>query len=164
MKKAGFTVVETFCVEGLRKFIKFVVEMVANLVQQRAQITLESDYALVFRGAHPELNLRRLAILFRQIQAVQFAPVVARPDRQHLDAQWRNLQLSDDAIRDLLRQPLNGHPVFRFQCLNQCLRGWPQDLCMGQFDRDDRIALPVDALPAGRKPFVVIENQRVQSM
>ena len=105
--------------EGLREFIPFVVEMVANLVQQGTQIAFESNDAFVFRGAHPQLNLRRLAVLVGQIQAVQFAPVVARPDCQHLDAHWRNLQLADDAVRNLPRQPLNDGPVFRFQCVDQ---------------------------------------------
>src|SRR5882672_522340 len=102
MKQAGFTVIEAFRMEGLRKFIELVIEMMANLVQQRAQIALESDDALVFRGAHPELDLRRLAVLFRQIESVQFAPIVAWPDCKHLGAQRRHLQLPDDAIRDLL--------------------------------------------------------------
>ena len=54
MEKTRFPFIEAFGVEGVREPVKLIVQVVAELMEQRAQEGLERDDAPVFCCAHPE--------------------------------------------------------------------------------------------------------------
>src|SRR5215813_6782097 len=82
--QAGFAFEKTLGVERLLEAEMIDVEMVAELVDERAQKRLPRHHARFCRRAHPHLNAR-LLVVFPGVEAVQFGIASARPDFEHLD-------------------------------------------------------------------------------
>src|SRR5882672_1653365 len=67
---AGLALVKPFRMKSLLEREQLVVEMVANLVDHRAQESLERDDVLFLRGAHPYADACRRSFIFRFVEAV----------------------------------------------------------------------------------------------
>ena len=71
--EARFALVEALGVEGFRQLVELVVEVMAELVDQRAQERLERDDVPARRGAHPDGDPRRRALVVRLVETVELA-------------------------------------------------------------------------------------------
>ena len=80
--KTRFALVESLGVEGFLESEQLVVEMMAELMDQRAQERLECDHLLLLRGTHPDGDARGLAVILGLVQSVQLAVAVGRPARR----------------------------------------------------------------------------------
>src|SRR6185503_21380847 len=86
VEQAALALEEALRVEGIGKAQVGVVEVMADLVQQRAQERAESDDALVGDRAHPDADARRTSVVAR-VEAVQLARAAQpRPHGQDADA------------------------------------------------------------------------------
>src|SRR5450432_659153 len=75
--------VEALRMKRLLEHEQLVVEMVTKLVNQRAQKGLERDDVLLLRGAHPYADAGERSLVFRFVEAVQFAGAVRGSRRLH---------------------------------------------------------------------------------
>ena len=91
VEQARLALVEALGVIRVGQPQQRVVDVVTDLVQQRAQVRAEGDDPPLLGRAHPELDLRRLAALAR-VEPVQLAPLRVRARRQHLDLHRRHAE------------------------------------------------------------------------
>src|SRR2546426_821497 len=142
----------------LRQAQPGVVDVVADLVEQGAEIRAEGHDALLLRGAHPELDLRLAAALVC-VEPVELAPVRVRPRREHLDAHCGQPHRVGQAGDQLLAGPLRRRPLLAPQRGLERRDARMERRRVLQADLDDGIALPVDGLLGAREPQVVRERQ-----
>ncbi len=79
-----------------------VVQVVAHLVEERAQEGAKGDHLPPLRGAHPHRNERRRAPAAVLVQAVQFLAARGRPHRQHAHLHPRHAQAIERAVDERL--------------------------------------------------------------
>ena len=147
--------------EGVPEPEASVVQVMADLVQQRPEIRPECYHPLLLRGAHPELDARRPAALVR-VEAVQLAPSRVRPRGKHVHPDRRQRHRVTEAGDQRLARPLDGLALLGPERGRERLH---QGLELGralQPDLGERVALPVDCLLAAREPRVVRERQRAR--
>ena len=93
--EARLTPEKAFGVKGLRKFEQREIQVVAHLVEERAQEGTKRDDVLVLRGSHPYLYERPFSV-FPGIKAVKLAGPVGWAHAAHSDGYGRNAQILRD--------------------------------------------------------------------
>src|SRR5215468_9094700 len=76
VKQARLALVEALGVKGIREPQISIVDVVAELVEQGAEVRPERDHAALACGAHPELDTRQTAI--GRVEALQLSPAAVR--------------------------------------------------------------------------------------
>ncbi len=97
MKKAGLALVKSFRVKRFGEIIKLVIQVMADLVQQRPQKGPESHDLAPLRSAHPDRDNGRGASLRRHVQSLKLAPGCMRSDVKHVHPNRRRLKAGCDA-------------------------------------------------------------------
>jgi hypothetical protein len=141
---------------------QLVVEVMAQLVDDRAQEALEGHDLTLLRRAHPHGDQRPALAFIRLVQTVQLAVVVRRPRGHDLQADGRHRVAFGERIAHRLRDALHGRTIFRRQRGAQRGHGRSKVHAARQTDRLDRIAGVVDAL-VGSAEAVVIGEAHTQA-
>ena len=144
--------------ERLLELVHLVVEVVADLVNQRAQERAERDDLLPLRGAHPHGDARRDAALLGLVEAVQFAVVGRRALREHAHADRRHAVAGGQRVGKPLARALAARAIVGLERARDRIDVRTRREARGQVEAFDRVARPVDALAGGREPVVVGEG------
>src|SRR5438105_2964910 len=96
--KTRFALVEAFGVKRLLQRKQLVVEVMAELMHERAQKCLERDDLPPRSRAHPDGDPRPRSAFLRLIEAVQLAVIAGRALRQDAHPYRRNLVAVDERI------------------------------------------------------------------
>jgi len=161
MEEAGFALVEAFGVERFFEAEEFVIEVVAEFVEEGPEESTEGDDPTVYRRAHPHADARGSPALGGCVEAVQFAPVLGGTRCQHLDLDRGYLEPRCEGRGEILGHCLDPATVLVFQCLGELLDQRGERCRLGQRDRADLVALPVDALLAARQSTVIRKDHPV---
>src|SRR5262249_796970 len=94
--------IEPLRVQGVAQVQIGVVQVVAELVQQRPEKGPVGDYLAPLGGAHPERDPIPPAPVGGQVEAVQLAASVVRPLALHADPEPRHTERAADVVGDLL--------------------------------------------------------------
>src|SRR5581483_1298317 len=108
---ARLALVEALRVERVGEAQVTVVQVVAELVEQRAEVGPEGDDPPLSRGAHPELDAGRPAPSVLRVEALELAPLAVRPRRQHLDPARPDLERPRERGEERLRGLLDGQAI-----------------------------------------------------
>ena len=157
MEQARFPLEEPFGVERRRQPEHAQVEVVANLVEERAQERPERDDAGVARRAHPDLDVGAAAHVER-VQAVQLAAGERWPDLEHLDARRADAERCADGAGEAPGCALQGSAVVALETGPDGVHYGRELRCAVEAHRGDRVARAVDRLLRARETLVVGEG------
>ena len=132
--------------------------MVAELVEQGPEVGPERDDPALAGGAHPELDPRQAPVL--RVEALQLAPAVVRPRRQHLHPAGAHRERPGQPGEEALGRVLDSRPVLRQERGVQPRHERVELARAGQGEARDRVALAVDALLGAGQTLVVGEPTR----
>jgi len=121
MEEARFALVEAFGVEGFFEVEEFVIEVVAEFVEEGPEESSESDDPTVYRRAHPHADARGSPSLGGCVEAVQFTPVLGRTHCQHFNLDMGHLEPRREGRGEILGNCLDPATVLVFQCLGELL-------------------------------------------
>ncbi len=144
--------------ERLVELVELVVEVVADLVQQRAKEGAELHDVLLLRGAHPHSDPREVAgDLVGLVQALQLVGGIGRTPLEHLHDDARRSQLRIEGIDQALAGLAHARDAFRGQCRADRDGCRHQRGGVGELDAGDALALAVGAF-SGRGELVVVRE------
>jgi hypothetical protein len=119
MEEAGFSLVETLGVEGLLEAEEFIIQVVAEFVEEGPEESSEGDDPTVYRRAHPHGHAGGSPSLGGRVEAVEFAPVLGGTRCQHLDLDMGYLEPRCEGRGEILGHCLDPATVLVFQCLGE---------------------------------------------
>src|SRR5262249_22702139 len=126
-----------------------VVEMMAELVDERAQERLERDDVAPRRRAHPDRDLRALALVFGLVESVELAGLVGRALRENGNADPRHAVPRDEYVDKTLARNLDRCAIVARERVADARDPRARLDFHRKVEPLDRIALAVDALACG---------------
>jgi hypothetical protein len=158
VEETGLALVEALGVEGVGQPEILVVEVVTQLVEERAHERPEGDDPPLASRAHPELDSGRAAAASPtpgRVEALQLAPAPVGARAQDLDATGWSAEGAGEAGEELLGRLLYRGPILRRQGCREGLGQRMERRWARQSKAGDLVALPVDPLLGAGQPLVI---------
>ena len=160
VKKARFAFVEALGMKGLCEPEEFVIEVVADFVQEGPEEGPEGHHPAALSRAHPDGHSCGSPALSGGVEAVEFPPGPRRAGRQHFDLDRRYLEPGRKAGYELLAGPFRPLTILPFQRISQLCSQRLEYCRLGQVEGTDLIALVVNALISAGESIVVGKDHR----
>src|SRR5207248_2704791 len=155
-----FALVKAVGMKGFLEREELVVEVVAKLVDQRAQKRLEGDDLTPLRRAHPGGDARPRAPLGRLVEPVQLAVFFRRAPVQDTHAHRRHAIACIQLVDQTLACALHRVAVVGGQRRLDAPHGSAKLELLRNAERHDAFALAIDSLARGREAIVVGKTHR----
>src|SRR5213592_1252426 len=107
VKEARLSLIETLRVQRVPQVEQRVVEVMAELVEERAEKSAEGDHLPALGGEHPHGHEVAATAVGRRVEALELAAAQRRPARGDAHADTRNAERGADVVADALGERLH---------------------------------------------------------
>ena len=158
MEETRLALVEALGVEGVGQPEMLVVEVVAELVEERAEKGTERDHSPPAGGAHPELDPGGAAAAPCRVEALELAPPAVWARAQDLEATGRDTKRLGQAGEELLGDRLDRGAILARQGGGEGGRQQAERPSAPEAEARDLVALAVDPLLRAGQPVIIRER------
>src|SRR5438552_9083133 len=107
VKEARLALIETLRVQRVPQVEQRVVEVMAELVEERAEKSAEGDHLPALGGEHPHGHEVAATAVGRRVEALELPSAQRRPTRGDAHAYARDTEPGADVVADALRERLH---------------------------------------------------------